>query len=91
MLYIVLPHPNFVVLIKWPDKRPNPLRGGVILRHHRTQRCEMSGLMIVGVAFEQHFRDLHVLLQHSDKSSQRYASAGRLMLGVENDWVWLSF
>ena len=41
--------------------------------------------------FERHFRDLHVLLQHSDKSSQRYASAGRLMLGLENDWVWLSF
>lgn len=41
--------------------------------------------------FERHFRDLHVLLQHSDKSSQRYASAGKLMLGLENDWVWLSF
>jgi alkylation response protein AidB-like acyl-CoA dehydrogenase len=41
--------------------------------------------------FERHFRDLHVLMQHSDKSGQRYASAGRLMLGVENDWVWLSF
>jgi len=41
--------------------------------------------------FERHFRDLHVLLQHSDKSSQRYASAGRLMIGLENDWVWLSF
>jgi hypothetical protein len=37
------------------------------------------------------FRDLHVLLQHSDKSCQRYASAGRLMFGLENDWVWLSF
>ena len=24
--------------------------------------------------FERHFRDLHVLMQHSDKSSQRYAS-----------------
>jgi alkylation response protein AidB-like acyl-CoA dehydrogenase len=41
--------------------------------------------------FERHFRDAHVLLQHSDKSSARYASAGRLMLGLENDWVWLSF
>jgi indole-3-acetate monooxygenase len=41
--------------------------------------------------FERHFRDLHVLLQHSDKSGQRYASAGRLMLGLENDWVWLGF
>jgi len=45
----------------------------------------------IGQSFERHFRDLNVLLQHSDKSSQRYASAGRLMLGVENDWVWLSF
>lgn len=45
----------------------------------------------IGQPFERHFRDLHVLLQHSDKSSQRYASAGRLMLGLENDWVWLSF
>jgi alkylation response protein AidB-like acyl-CoA dehydrogenase len=41
--------------------------------------------------FERYFRDAHVLLQHSDKSSARYASAGRLMLGLENDWVWLSF
>ncbi len=45
----------------------------------------------IGQPFERHFRDLNVLLQHSDKSSQRYASAGKLMLGVENDWVWLSF
>jgi alkylation response protein AidB-like acyl-CoA dehydrogenase len=45
----------------------------------------------LGQPFERHFRDLHVLLQHSDKSSQRYASAGKLMLGLENDWVWLSF
>jgi indole-3-acetate monooxygenase len=41
--------------------------------------------------FERHFRDAHVLLQHSSKSSARYASAGRLMFGLENDWVWLSF
>jgi alkylation response protein AidB-like acyl-CoA dehydrogenase len=45
----------------------------------------------LGQPFERHFRDLHVLMQHSDKSSQRYASAGRLMLGLENDWVWLGF
>jgi hypothetical protein len=31
------------------------------------------------------------LLQHSSKSSARYASAGRLMVGLPNDWVWLSF
>jgi hypothetical protein len=41
--------------------------------------------------FERHFRDAHVLMQHSDKSSARYASAGRLMFGLENTWVWLSF
>ena len=41
--------------------------------------------------FERHFRDIHVLMQHSDKSSARYATAGRLMFGLENDWVWLSF
>ncbi len=41
--------------------------------------------------FQRHFRDAHVLLQHSSKSSARYASAGRLMFGLENDWVWLSF
>lgn len=45
----------------------------------------------LGNPFERHFRDLHVLMQHSDKSSPRYASAGRLMFGLENDWVWLSF
>jgi indole-3-acetate monooxygenase len=44
-----------------------------------------------GQRFERYFRDLHVLMQHSDKSCQRYASAGRLMMGSENDWVWLSF
>jgi indole-3-acetate monooxygenase len=41
--------------------------------------------------FERHFRDAHTLLQHSSKSSARYASAGRLMLGLNNDWVWLGF
>ena len=45
----------------------------------------------LGNPYERHFRDLHVLMQHSDKSSPRYASAGRLMFGLENDWVWLSF
>jgi indole-3-acetate monooxygenase len=44
-----------------------------------------------GQPFERHFRDTHTLLQHSDKSSPRYASAGRLMFGLENDWVWLDF
>jgi alkylation response protein AidB-like acyl-CoA dehydrogenase len=41
--------------------------------------------------FERHFRDAHTLLQHSSKSAARYGSAGRLMFGLENDWVWLSF
>ncbi|MBV8092148.1 MAG: hypothetical protein JO110_02735, partial [Acetobacteraceae bacterium] len=45
----------------------------------------------LGQPFERHFRDAHTLLQHSDKSSPRYASAGRLMFGLENDWVWLGF
>jgi indole-3-acetate monooxygenase len=45
----------------------------------------------LGGPFERHFRDAHVLLQHSSKSSARYGSAGRLMFGLDNDWVWLSF
>jgi indole-3-acetate monooxygenase len=45
----------------------------------------------LGPPFERHFRDAHTLLQHSSKSSARYGSAGRLMLGLDNDWVWLSF
>jgi alkylation response protein AidB-like acyl-CoA dehydrogenase len=45
----------------------------------------------IGQPFERHFRDAHTLLQHSDKSSPRYASAGRLIFGLDNDWVWLGF
>jgi 3-hydroxy-9,10-secoandrosta-1,3,5(10)-triene-9,17-dione monooxygenase len=41
--------------------------------------------------YERYFRDAHVMLQHSDKSSARYGSAGRLMFGLANDWAWLSF
>jgi indole-3-acetate monooxygenase len=41
--------------------------------------------------FERYFRDAHTLLQHSSKSAARYGSVGRLMLGLENDWVWLIF
>jgi alkylation response protein AidB-like acyl-CoA dehydrogenase len=44
-----------------------------------------------GSPFERHFRDVHVLLQHSSKSGARYGSAGRLMFGLENNWVWLNF
>jgi indole-3-acetate monooxygenase len=41
--------------------------------------------------FERHFRDVHVLTQHTSKATPRYATAGRLLFGLENDWVWLSF
>jgi alkylation response protein AidB-like acyl-CoA dehydrogenase len=41
--------------------------------------------------FERYFRDVHVLTQHSSKSSPRYVSAGRLIFGLDNKWVWLSF
>jgi alkylation response protein AidB-like acyl-CoA dehydrogenase len=41
--------------------------------------------------YERHLRDAHTLVQHSSKSAPRYGSAGRLMLGLENDWVWLTF
>jgi hypothetical protein len=55
-------------------------------------RAQTAQLVLrVGHPFERHFRDVHVLLQHSSKSSARYGSAGRLMFGLENDWVWLSF
>lgn len=45
----------------------------------------------LGHSFERYFRDVHVLTQHASKSNERYASAGRLMFGLENDWVWLTF
>jgi hypothetical protein len=45
----------------------------------------------IGQPFERHFRDTRTLLQDSDKSSPSYASAGRLMFGLENDCVWLNF
>lgn len=45
----------------------------------------------LGQPFERYFRDAHVLVQHSSKSSPRYGSAGRLMFGLEPDWVWLTF
>ena len=41
--------------------------------------------------FERHFRDVHVMQQHTSKATPRYATAGRLLFGLENDWVWLSF
>jgi alkylation response protein AidB-like acyl-CoA dehydrogenase len=36
-------------------------------------------------AFERHFRDSHVLLQHTSKNSARYGSAGRMMFGLDPD------
>ncbi len=45
----------------------------------------------IGQPFERYFRNVHVLLEDSDRCGARYASAGRLMFGLENDWVWLSF
>ena len=50
-----------------------------------------SSAIRLGSPFERHFRDAHVLTQHSSKSSPRYASVGRLLFGLENDWVWLNF
>lgn len=44
-----------------------------------------------GQRFERYFRDAHTLTQHTSKASPRYASAGRLLFGLENDWPWLSF
>ena len=41
--------------------------------------------------FERYLRDVQVLTQHSSKSGPRYVTAGRLMFGLDNDWVWLSF
>jgi indole-3-acetate monooxygenase len=50
-----------------------------------------SSSIRLGQPFERHFRDAHTLLQHASKSNPRYASAGRLLFGLDNDWVWLSF
>lgn len=43
-----------------------------------------------GEPFERHFRDVHTLLQHASKANPRYASAGRLLFGLENDWAFLA-
>lgn len=55
--------------------------------------CDGAGASSIrtGQPFERYLRDVQVLTQHSSKSGPRYASAGRLMFGLENDWVWLSF
>lgn len=41
--------------------------------------------------FERQFRDLHTLTQHASKALPRYGSAGRLLFGLDNDWIFLSF
>lgn len=43
------------------------------------------------LGFERLFRDLHTLSQHGSKALPRYASAGRMMFGLENNWIFLSF
>jgi indole-3-acetate monooxygenase len=55
--------------------------------------CDGAGAssIRIGQPFERHLRDIQVLTQHSSKSGPRYVTAGRLMFGLENDWVWLSF
>jgi alkylation response protein AidB-like acyl-CoA dehydrogenase len=55
--------------------------------------CDGAGASAIRTEqpFQRYLRDAHVLIQHSSKSGPRYVSAGRLMFGLENDWVWLSF
>lgn len=55
--------------------------------------CDGAGASSIrtGQPFERYMRDVHVLTQHSSKSGPRYVTAGRLMFGLDNDWVWLSF
>ena len=78
--------------IRTRARTPAPVRSGNLRRGSPLcERCDPPTSIRLENRFERHFRDLHVLMQHSDKSSTRYASAGRLMLGLENDWVWLSF
>jgi len=40
---------------------------------------------------ERLFRDVHTLTQHASKNDARWATCGRLMVGLENDWTALSF
>ena len=55
--------------------------------------CDGAGASAIRTQqpFERHLRDVQLLTQHSSKSAPRYMSAGRLMFGLENDWIWLSF
>jgi len=49
-----------------------------------------SGIRIEA-GLERLFRDAHTLTQHASKAMPRYGSAGRLLLGLPNDWIFLSF
>jgi len=39
---------------------------------------------------ERHFRDIHTLSQHANKSYMRYESVGKLLFGLPTDWFALS-
>jgi len=41
--------------------------------------------------FERWFRDAHTLIHHAANSNRRYVDAGKLMLGLETDWIFLTF
>jgi alkylation response protein AidB-like acyl-CoA dehydrogenase len=41
--------------------------------------------------FERYFRDAHTMLQHAASSNRRYVDAGKMMLGLETDWIFLAF
>jgi alkylation response protein AidB-like acyl-CoA dehydrogenase len=45
----------------------------------------------VEAGLERLFRDAHTLTQHASKAMPRYGSAGRLLFGLPNDWIFLSF
>ena len=49
-----------------------------------------SGIRIEA-GLERLFRDAHTLTQHASKAVPRYGSAGRLLLGLPNDWIFLNF
>ena len=41
-------------------------------------------------AFERHFRDVHTLTQHAFTSTSRYESVGKMMVGFDTDWGFLT-
>jgi alkylation response protein AidB-like acyl-CoA dehydrogenase len=40
--------------------------------------------------FQRHFRDIHVITQHAFASTSRYESIGKVMVGSETDWGFIS-